>query len=448
MNPLSERLRSRREELTLSVREISARTRIRPNVINALEEGNFDILPRVYITSFVKNYGALLEIPDDELDELWKASGLDVPKQDSSNFSLSNVLSPNKEPVATPATTFISGNTIKPKDKIKPVQASPKIINLIIYSALLLGVAAVAYYYFFKETPKPPRQAGELVPASDIRDSNDEGGLLNKLFDEPSNDSIILEATATDSVWLTMNADGTKSDQLLMTPGMQRRWSAKTQFVLSLGNAGALDLTRNNVPLPQLGKKGTALRYVKITANEVSTSSSPYRNIDSLAKIAAIDAEKKLAEEKKKQSIIDAEKRAAEEKKKQQAKQAVQPQVKQAQPQVKQTQPPVKQIQQPVVKQAQSSVKQTQIPVKQAQTPIKTEKATSTKTDTQKATTKTTVPASNGSSKSNKSQLSNSHKLILKNIKKDKKRQQAEKRKQQSIPITTAPVQPVFKSPR
>lgn len=432
MNPLSERLRSRREELTLSVREISARTRIRPNVINALEEGNFDILPRVYITSFIKNYGALLEIPDEELDELWKASGLDIPKQDSSNFSLSNVLSPNKEPVAPPAATFVSGNTIKPKDKIKPVQASPKIINLIIYSALILGVAAVAYYYFFKETPKPPRQAGELVPASDIRDSNEEGGLLNKLFDEPSKDSIILEATATDSVWLTMNADGTKSDQLLMTPGMQRRWSAKTQFVLSLGNAGALDLTRNNVPLPQLGKKGTALRYVKITATEVSTSSSPYKNIDSIAKVAAIAAEKKLAEEKKKQMTLAAEKKAIEDKKKQLAK----PPVKQ------QVQPPVKQQAQPPVKQ------QVQSPVKQAQPTVKTSDKTAIKTDTQKQAPKATASTASTSSKSTKPVLTNSHKLILKNIKKEKKREKAERRKQQSIPITTAPIQPVFKSPR
>lgn len=432
MNPLSERLRSRREELTLSVREISARTRIRPNVINALEEGNFDILPRVYITSFIKNYGALLEIPDEELDELWKASGLDIPKQDNSNFSLSNVLSPNKEPVAPPAATFVSGNTIKPKDKIKPVQASPKIINLIIYSALILGVAAVAYYYFFKETPKPPRQAGELVPASDIRDSNEEGGLLNKLFDEPSKDSIILEATATDSVWLTMNADGTKSDQLLMTPGMQRRWSAKTQFVLSLGNAGALDLTRNNVPLPQLGKKGTALRYVKITATEVSTSSSPYKNIDSIAKVAAIAAEKKLAEEKKKQMTLAAEKKAIEDKKKQLAK----PPVKQ------QVQPPVKQQAQPPVKQ------QVQSPVKQAQPTVKTSDKTAIKTDTQKQAPKATASTASTSSKSTKPVLTNSHKLILKNIKKEKKREKAERRKQQSIPITTAPIQPVFKSPR
>ncbi len=395
MNPLSERLRSRREELTLSVREISARTRIRPNVINALEEGNFDILPRVYVTSFVKNYGALLEIPEEELDELWIASGLDVPKQESTNFSLSNVLQSNKESTLSPTTTFISGNTIKPKDKIKPVQASPQIIRLLIYSALLLGITAVGYYYFFKEDPKPPKQAGELVPASDIRDSNDDGGLLNRLFEESSQDSIILEATATDSVWLTMNADGKKSDQLLMTPGMQRRWSAKTQFVLSLGNAGALDLKRNNVPIPQLGKKGTALRYVKITATEVNTSASPYRNIDSLAKIAAIAAEKKAAESKKNQVV-----------------------------------------------------KPVQQPVKTIQPPVKNDKD-QTKPLQQKQIVKPTpqTSSSNGSAKNQKSQnqSSNSHKLILKNKSKESKR--SSDRRKQTIPITTAPVQPIFKSP-
>jgi transcriptional regulator with XRE-family HTH domain len=390
MNPLSERLRNRREELTLSVKEISSRTRIRPNVINALEEGNFDILPRVYITSFVKNYGSLLGISDEELDELWIASGLDIPKHEASNFSLSNVLQSNKETATTPTTTYISGNTIKPKTKIKPVQASPKVINLLIYSALLLGISAIGYYYFFREIPKPPRQAGELVPASEIRDSSSEGGLLNTLFNEPTKDSIILEATATDSVWLTMNADGKKSDQLLMTPGMQRRWSAKSQFVLSLGNAGALDLKRNNIPLPQLGNKGTALRYVKITENEVNTSASPYKNIDSLSKIAALAAEKKAAAEKKNQTITQ----------------------------------------------------------DQHQHSTKHEKVIP-KTPSQKSAAKINQSASNSNvaNRSNKSQNKeqSSHKLILKHRNKENKRQ-IEKKQRQSIPITpAAPIQSPFK---
>lgn len=373
MNPLSERLRSRREELTLSVREISARTRIRPNVINALEEGHFDILPRVYITSFIKNYGALLEIPEEELEELWIASGLDIPPQESVNYSQPKLKSTNSNSPVSSTTTYISGNTIKPKDRIKPVQASPKFIRLLVFSALFLGISAVGYYFLFREAPKTPRRAGELVPPSDIRDSNEEGGLLNQLFDEPTKDSIILEATATDSVWLTMNADGKKSDQLLMTPGMQRRWSAKTQFILSLGNAGALDLKRNNVPLAQLGKKGTALRYVKITENEVNTSSSPYRNIDSLAKLSALAAEKRAAAKKL------------------------------------------------------QAAKNEQALAKQA---------------TAKSSAKTKTPLTQTNSKV---QQTNNHKLLLKKTAKESRR--SERRKKQPIPITPAPIQPVFKSP-
>ncbi len=295
MNPLSERLRSRREELTLSVKEISARTKIRPNVINALEEGNFDVLPRVYITSFVRNYGALLEIPEEELDELWIASGLDNPVQEPTGFSLSNVLQSGREstsPVIQPSNL---NSQTKPPTKIKPVQPTPRIISAIVYSAFVLGCSALVYYFFIRETPKPAN-SGEAVPTAEIRPESGEGGLLNSLFDESlPKDSIILEASATDSVWLTINADGTRSDQLLMTPGATKRWSAKTQFILSLGNAGAIELKRDNVALPSLGKKGTALRYVKITKNEVNTSASPYKNQDSLARIAAIAAEKKAA---------------------------------------------------------------------------------------------------------------------------------------------------------
>ncbi|MBK9247743.1 MAG: DUF4115 domain-containing protein [Ignavibacteria bacterium] len=295
MNPLSERLRSRREELTLSVKEISARTKIRPNVINALEEGNFDVLPRVYITSFVRNYGALLEIPDEELDELWVASGLDNPAQETAGFSLSSVLQSGRENSTSTPQSSNSNSPNKPTSKIKPVQPTPRIISAMVYSAFVIGCAALVYYFLIRETPKV-KNSGESVPTAEIRPDSGEGGFLNSLFDESlPKDSIILEATATDSVWLTINADGTRSDQLLMTPGSTKRWSAKTQFILSLGNAGAIQLKRDNVSLPSLGKIGTALRYVKITKDEVNTSASPYKNQDSLARISTIAAEKKAA---------------------------------------------------------------------------------------------------------------------------------------------------------
>jgi len=431
------------------VKEISARTKIRPNVINALEEGNFDVLPRVYITSFVRNYGALLGISDEELDELWIASGLDNPVQEPTGFSLSNVLQSGRES-SSPAIQPSSLNSqTKPPTKIKPVQPTPRIISAIVYSAFVLGCSALVYYFFIRETPKP-KNSGETAPTAEIRPDSGEGGLLNTLFDESlPKDSIILEATATDSVWLTINADGKKSDQLLMTTGATKRWSAKTQFILSLGNAGAIDLKRDNVALPSLGKKGTALRYVKITKNEVNTSASPYKNQDSLARIAAIAAEKKAAALKAANAKNPPAKQAPATSK------PSQPQAKQTVPQVqsKQTVQQPKQVatqpqSKPATSQSQTTSKPTPTPAKQQQPVTKHTDKPTTSAQSSKTPDKVVAPAPSKSGNPLKI-APPVHKLILKNIKPKSKQQAPPQKKKTTVPITTAPLkQPAIKTPQ
>lgn len=455
MNPLSERLRSRREELTLSVKEISARTKIRPNVINALEEGNFDVLPRVYITSFVRNYGALLEISDEELDELWIASGLDNPVQEPSGFSLSNVLQSGRESTSPAIQPSSLNSQTKPPTKIKPVQPTPRIISAIVYSAFVLGCSALVYYFFIRETPKP-KSPGEAVPTAEIRPESGEGGLLNSLFDESlPKDSIILEASATDSVWLTINADGTRSDQLLMTPGTSKRWSAKTQFILSLGNAGAIDLKRDNVALPSLGKKGTALRYVKITKNEVNTSASPYKNQDSLARLAAVAAEKKAAALKAANAKNPPVKPATVKPAQQQPKQTITTQPKP----ITQPKQPIAQPKQPVAqpKQPVAQPKQTLPQQKQESTPITKPTVQTSDKQTQPTVKSSNKPASVATSPQPSKQGNplkiapppSRNKLILKNTK-PKPKQATPPKKKQAIPIITpAPLKsPGYKPPQ
>jgi hypothetical protein len=399
-----------------------------------LEEGNFDVLPRVYITSFVRNYGALLEIPEEELDELWIASGLDNPVQEPTGFSLSNVLQSGRES-SLPAIQPSSLNSqTKPSTKIKPVQPTPRIISAIVYSAFVLGCSALVYYFFIRETPKP-KNSGETAPTAEIRPDSGEGGLLNSLFEESlPKDSIILEATATDSVWLTINADGKKSDQLLMTTGATKRWSAKTQFILSLGNAGAIELKRDNVALPSLGKKGTALRYVRITKNEVNTSASPYKNQDSLARIAAIAAEKK-ATALKAASAKNPPVRPSQP----QAKQPVpQPQAKQTVPQPKQAASPAQSKSTAPTKQSQPTTKPAPIPTKHQQPEAKHTDKPATATQSSKTPAKV---ASVPSKSSNPLKIAPPvHRLILKNIKPKTKQQPSATKKKATVPITTAPL--------
>ena len=85
-----------------------------------------------------------------------------------------------------------------------------------------------------------------------------------------------MELKASEQVWLTLTADGKFSRQLVLNPQEKRTWSAKEYFMLSVSNAGALEIIRNGKTLPQIGEKGEFIRSVKITKDELITSSSSY----------------------------------------------------------------------------------------------------------------------------------------------------------------------------
>ena len=59
---IAELLKTQRENLGLSIDEIFERTRIDPGVLQAFEEGNFDVLPRAYARLFLKTYARELNL--------------------------------------------------------------------------------------------------------------------------------------------------------------------------------------------------------------------------------------------------------------------------------------------------------------------------------------------------------------------------------------------------
>ena len=78
MDDLSTELKTQRETLGLSIQDLFRRTRINPDFLEALEEGNYDVLPEAYIKLFLKRYAQELKLdPDDIIREFeklrWKA---------------------------------------------------------------------------------------------------------------------------------------------------------------------------------------------------------------------------------------------------------------------------------------------------------------------------------------------------------------------------------------
>ena len=283
MSQLGTILRSRREELNLTLAEVSRATTIRLNILEALEKGKFTILPPTYIRSFCKTYWAYLRLPQENFERIYAEANISNQEDGSSFFSNLIPQNPEKDKKDIPSIP-------NPLALIKSVNISPRLLSTSLTIAFIFFVLLVIYFVFvkdfFSDTPIEPnspssQNATESNQVSD-NSNNGEGGLLSNIYDKAP-DSIVLEATCIEKSYIQVTADGKKSEQVTCEPGDVKRWAALKDFVIS-GNIGGFILKRNDVTLPSLAKKGNLLVQAKITLNDITSSSNPYKTADSYSK--------------------------------------------------------------------------------------------------------------------------------------------------------------------
>jgi len=283
MSQLGTILRSRREELNLTLAEVSRATTIRLNILEALEKGKFTILPPTYIRSFCKTYWAYLRLPQENFERIYAEANISNQEDGSSFFSNLIPQNPEKDKKDIPSIP-------NPLALIKSVNISPRLLSTSLTIAFIFFVFLVIYFVFvkdfFSDTPIEPnspssQNATESNQVSD-NSNNGEGGLLSNIYDKAP-DSIVLEATCIEKSYIQVTADGKKSEQVTCDPGDVKRWAALKDFVIS-GNIGGFILKRNDVTLPSLAKKGNLLVQAKITLNDITSSSNPYKTADSYSK--------------------------------------------------------------------------------------------------------------------------------------------------------------------
>jgi len=290
MDPLAERLRAERERQGRTLRELSAETKIREPFLEALENGRYDVLPAVYVRSFIRTAGAALQIPSKEIVRLMNEV-FDVDDEDSgSRLPSSQQPLPPKPPVKPPAK--IQG-TIPGKSPLRMPSLhkaawlgnlfnsstglrSPLSIAMIIIACI--GIIVFIWAIFLRDASEAsqtnPSNADSVL---DVDASQAVGVGGSGQGSIAATDSIILTAESRDSAWLNITSDDKRTQQVVIVPGGEYKWSAMQRFVLSVSNAGAVTFSRNGEQLKPFGKNGEAVRSVVITRKDVKTSSSVVR---------------------------------------------------------------------------------------------------------------------------------------------------------------------------
>lgn len=285
MDALSQRLRSERERQRLSVRDVAVVTKIREPHIEAIERGAYDVLPAVYVRSFVRTLGTALGIPQHEISSLMNSvfdtSGADaverlpratpppVDRPDAISTTMhaaGDLVAVKAQQAAEKATKALVEGVGKLRDLTPPSFLPPtsRRTTIIIAAVMALLVAVVLWLVFSGNDDN-----GTTTTTSEI----DVGEIVGDY--ENTADSMELRAVVNDSVWISIRMDSGRTVQQLLEPGSEHTWRAQEKFTMSVSNAGGVTFYRNDAKLPKFGRSGQTVREVVITRTDTRSSNQP-----------------------------------------------------------------------------------------------------------------------------------------------------------------------------
>ena len=71
---IADELKEARKKKKISIEQIFTKTRIDKKYLNAIEDGNFSIMPDVYIRAFIKEFAVNVGLNPNEIIEKYKPS--------------------------------------------------------------------------------------------------------------------------------------------------------------------------------------------------------------------------------------------------------------------------------------------------------------------------------------------------------------------------------------
>jgi cytoskeletal protein RodZ len=287
----------------LTVDEVASKTRIRPDFVKALEDGNFAKLPdQVFARGFVRSYARSLGLDEeDAIQRFVQSAGAFYEKQDERErlkvrqaeeerkrranrkavgvaisisvltliFLLSREQSSvlrrgNLEQISTiqhsPQTAKELPDTA-PRQELEPVAPAPKPDDI----PGVLPEAATEDRHPESEVSSTVESKPDTETVSMVSPGTDGplGGIsLEGTGPSTADGQLFLDLEATELSWVVVQIDNGSPQEALLRPGEKVHWKGRDQFILTLGNAGGVKAELNGKPQKPFGPSGKVARDV------------------------------------------------------------------------------------------------------------------------------------------------------------------------------------------
>jgi len=287
LKKFADELKEQREKAGITLQNVAAKTRIDIKFLNALEDGNFNFLPDIYVKAFIKQYAKVVGLDEEEtlqsyiLAKEGKQEAAEEVKQENTGEKKENTdeqktktdIEANK-----PAKIFTDNGVNKNSnedDKKKQKQ--------LIIGGTVVGIALIVMLVLFLFINGSDEIIVEEKPYEEVLMETP-----NRYFEEESNQTTeetiaanIEELTLTitnidssDTSWVLVIVDGKNTEDFLLLPKISKTIKANNNFNFTLGNSGVIKLILNGGVVDFDGRPG-AVRYFKLDANGLERVYNP-----------------------------------------------------------------------------------------------------------------------------------------------------------------------------
>jgi len=255
---LGESLQRAREAKGLTLDEASARTRILPHYLKAVEDNNYAKLPdEVFAKGFVRSYARILALDEATVIRQFDESGGQFYAKRNERESLKQKLEEearqkkvNRNIVVGMVGTVVlilfvlMGRGHERPEPPMPVSATP---------APVPALPAPA--------PDGDQAVRSLVGQSEV-ERNFSGALPLEGVIPDGKKKLILDIEAMERCWVQVQVDQAPIQEVLLNPGDRTRWKAQERVILTLGSAGAVRVFLNGKLKGPFGGRGQVVREI------------------------------------------------------------------------------------------------------------------------------------------------------------------------------------------
>ena len=294
-------LKKKREEMGLSHEQIAQTTKIRPHILQALEEENWDALPSsAFVRGFLRSYARSLGLDEHVVSDAYREVSKDTEsrpeierrparkKQGKALYILSALLllaglfflftyggqiweqlskKVGNDLTKGPSRALLEKSVIPPESKepastVEQTTIAPESEISSTEHALQNSSEIEKAETKIEQTEKPSlaQSGNEQIPKGESLSGETEITAPPSSSNVPAEKALVLKANVKERTWIRVFVDDKEPKDYVFQPGSKPEWKAEKGFELLIGNAGGVEIGLEGTVMKTPGKKGQVIR--------------------------------------------------------------------------------------------------------------------------------------------------------------------------------------------